>query len=187
MSSNKEAEDLGEMTSQDVEERLNQWKNNIDAIKRSYMTEAIHIGDVESRLDLAQHKLYNWIANIKLMQEKQKLLSQELDFINERQTELTQEVNKIQVPDDERGSDTSIATTVDDINEKLASLNMEISKRSSDDVNDPKIVIAKILNAQLSSLDILSQRIGQIRRDMETIDDDYYDGYENEIGKVFQH
>lgn len=179
MSSNKETPK--EMTPQDVEQQLNQWKTNIDAIKQSYFAEAVHIGDVETRLDQAQHRLYNWIANVKLMQEKQKLLEQELDLINKRQTELSEDVANICIPND-RIADSSIASTVDEINEKLASLNIEMSKRSTDTVSDPKIVIAKILNAQLSSLEILSQRIAQIRRDVESAD-----GFDYDLGSVFEH
>ncbi|KAL1456017.1 hypothetical protein WDU94_000772 [Cyamophila willieti] len=182
MSSNKETP-AEEMTSQDVEARLNQWRTNIDAIKRSYFAEAVHIGDVEARLDQAQHKLYNWIANVKLMQEKQKLLSQELNFINERQKELEDEVDKMNVPEETK-TDTSIATSVDELNEKLASLNMEMSKRSSDPISEPKIVIAKILNAQLSSLEILSQRINQIRKDIQSKDCFDYDTID-ELGAVY--
>lgn len=155
MSSNEAKDIPEEMNYQDVEQRINQWKTNIDVIKRSYFAEAMHIGDVETRLDNAQQKLYNWIANVKLMQEKQKLLDKELDFINEQQNELSEEVAKINIPQN-RGTDSSIANTVDDINEKLASLNIEISKRSIEDVNDPKITIAKILNYQLSSLEIFT-------------------------------
>uniref|UniRef100_A0A8D8SW75 Nucleoporin NSP1-like C-terminal domain-containing protein n=1 Tax=Cacopsylla melanoneura TaxID=428564 RepID=A0A8D8SW75_9HEMI len=172
-----------EMTSQDLEARLNQWRTNIDAIKRSYFAEAVHIGDVDAQLDQAQHKLYNWITNVKLMQEKQKLLSQELDFINESQKELEDEVDKINVPEETK-SDTSIATSVDELSEKLTSLNMEMSKRSSDTVSEPKIVIAKILNAQLSSLEILSQRINQMRQDIQIKDCFDYDVID-ELGSVY--
>lgn len=171
-----------ELSSEDVEQRLNSWKTNIDAIKRGYFTEALHIGDVETRLDEAQLKLYNWIANVKLMQEKQRMLGQVLDFVDARQQELSEEVAHIDVPAD--GADDSISTTVDEINEKLAGLNIEISKRTGEDSTDPKIVIAKILNAQLSALETLNQRIVQLRRDVERVDSSEPSQYD-ELGSVY--
>lgn len=160
-----------ELSSQDVEHRINSWKLNVENIRKSYFNEASQLSTFETHLDQAQTQLYNWIANVKLMQEKQNLLESELNFINERQQELINEINSIHLFADEEPTSVSISSSVDDLQQRLANLNVDKEKlrspsRPENVEEDLKIVVAKTLNAQLSCLQILTQRIVKIRSEM---------------------
>lgn len=156
----------------------------IDELQRPFYNKVNELNATDTLLYENRIKLEKFNALTDAATAKQRALNEELNFVDQQQKELDENVTSLEkqiekieseIPaDTERTHIYKLADSLDlqirKMDEELKQIIDSINEQNqSQDVTDPIVQVGKIINSQINTLIQLDQNVTSLKKDIETI------------------